>query len=335
MPYFTELFKSRYHDSIKFYKSFYDDIAEYGNPVKARYAFYFVPGFNGVPGQVRFALNSLVLSFGPDIYVRCLHLKEFAAARPVWDKYTRESMERKRNTFARDVEELCNKFEHLTIIVSSSGFYEFLAAFTRLPDNIKPRIKLAWIACAPDWSERSKWEPVFYSMNGFTLNGHRWFAYPNHNWLAFINPECTTDKKWKFGPQRKTFFKSDLESRFYVWGLLWDYLSFDLYNWVTESNLEISCYPIDIDCAVMVATDDGYWLGKQKSEIETVINRYLSKAKILYRKTTHLWVTVPENITAITHALYPEITRKPRLREDQEPGIPRAGTELARRVSSR
>lgn len=311
MPYFTELFKSRYHDSLNYFRSFYDDIAEYGNPVKARRAFYFVPGFNGVPGQIRFALNSLVLAFGPEIYLRCLHLEDFSAKKPVWEKYTTESMERKRAIFVKDVVELCERFEHLTIIVSSSGFYEFLAAFTRLPDRIQSRIKLAWIACAPDWSESSKWEPLFYALNGFNLNGRRWFAYPNHNWLSFINPECNTHQKWEFGEQRKIFYKNDLESRFHVFGLLWDYLSFDLYNWVTESNIEQSRFPIDIECAVMVATEDGYWLGRDRSEIEAVIDRYLSNAVILYRKTTHLWVTVPENITALIHALHPEARFEP------------------------
>ncbi|MCI0652942.1 MAG: hypothetical protein L0Y38_01465 [Methylococcaceae bacterium] len=307
MPYFTELFKSRYRDSLDFFRSFYDDIAEYGNPVKARHAFYFVPGFNGAPGQIRFALNSLVLAFGPEIYLRCLDSEDFSAKKPVWGKYTPQSMERKRAAFVKDIIELGERFEHLTVIVSSSGFYDFLAGFTQLPDSIKPRIKLAWIACAPDRSEPSKWEPLFYALNGFTLNGHRWFAYPNHNWLSFINPECNANIKWAYGPQRKTFFKNDLESRFYVWGLLWDYLSFDLYNWVTGNNIGQSRFPIDIECAVMVATEDGYWLGKEKSEIESVVYRYLSNATILYRKTTHLWVTVPENISALIHALHPEI----------------------------
>jgi hypothetical protein len=216
-------------------------------------------------------------------------------------------MERKRVTFVNDVVGLCETFGRLTIIVSSSGFYEFLAAFTRLPDPVKARIKLAWIACAPDWSEPSQWEPFFYALNGLTWKGHRWFAYPNHNGLSFINPECSANKKWAYGPQRKIFYKNDLESRFYVWGLPWDYLSFDLYNWVTASNIELSRYPIDVECAVMVASEDGYWMGKERSEIERVIHRYLSKPTILYRNTTHLWVTVPENITALIHALHPDL----------------------------
>lgn len=307
MPNFTELFQSRYRDSLRFYKSFYDDLAEYGNPRKASHAFYFVPGLNGVPGQIRFALNSLVLAFGPEIYVRGLYLPEFSAKKPIWEKYTAENLEKKRSRIVRDLVDLCDRFEQLTVIVSSSGFYDFLAGFTRLSNTVIPsKIKLAWIACAPDWAESSIWEPVFYRLNGFQLNRDRWFAYPNHNWLAFINPECTVNKKWRFGKQRKVFFKNDLESRFYVWGLLWDYLSFGLYNRVIESNIECSRFPIDVDCAVMVATRDGYWMGKEKSQIDELILRYLSNPRILYRKTSHLWVTVPDNITAMILELHPE-----------------------------
>ncbi len=52
----------------------------------------------------------------------------------------------------------------------------------------------------------------------------------------------------------------------------------------------------------LVASKDGYWLGTV-DEISAVIHRYIAEPKILYRETTHLWVTVPENLTAMIEAL--------------------------------
>lgn len=303
MPLLTDLFRTKYLESLHHYKSFYDDLYEYGNPKVTNHAFYFVPGFNGTPGQIRFALSSLVKFFGPHIYLRCLWVREFSAREPIWEKYTAERFEKKRAKLVADLIDLSERFEQISLIVSSSGFYEFLSAFHRIPGKCAAKIRLAWIACAPPWSKPSPWEKVFYRLNGFHHNGHLWFAYPNHNWLKFVNGECTSDKKWRFGEQRKTFFKNDLESRFYVGGLMWDYLSFGCYNWVTENGLLASQYPLDLPAVVMVATDDGYWQGKPREEIDAVIHTYLTNTTILYRKATHLWVTVPENITAMIVAM--------------------------------
>ncbi len=303
MPPLTDLFRRRYLESLDDYKSFYDDVSEYGSPAGKQRALYFVPGFNGVPGQIRFALPSLTRLLGGDLFVRCLHLPAFSARQPIWDKYTPGNVAAKRDKLIADLTELAEAFTEVFVFVSSSGFFDFLAAFSGLPAQVPDKLRLVWVACAPDWAESSPWEPVFYRLNGFEHNGYSWFAYPNHNLLQFINRECSADKRWRLGRQKKTFFKNDLESRFALWGLLWDTISIGCYNWHTETNIGRSRFPIDIPAVVLVATEDGYWQGRSQDEIEAVIRKYLSDVDILYRRTTHLWVTVPENITATLEAL--------------------------------
>ncbi len=303
MPWLSDLFRRRYLDSLDDYKSFYDDLASYGNPAGGGDVFYFVPGFNGVPGQVRFALPSLTRLFGGDFHLRSLHHPAFSAREPIWDKYTPENVAAKRRQLVRDLTALCEMHDEVSVLASSSGFYDFLSAYHRFSEEVRSKLRLIWIACAPDWAESSPWEPVFYKLNGFESGGFSWFCYPNHNALKFINNECSTDKKWRLGSQKKTFFKNDLESRFVVGGLLWDCVSIGCYNWHTATHIEHSSSPIDIPAIVMVATEDGYWQGKGRDEVERVVRRYLSDAEILYRPATHLWVTVPEHITDAFQAL--------------------------------
>lgn len=300
----THRFRENYLFSLHQHKSFYDDLYEYGNINRADYVFYFVPGFNGVPGQIRFALPSLIAYFGPDIYVRCLYIEEFSAKRPIWEKYNESNVLKRRRKIVDDINELTQSHGDVTVIVSSSGFYDFLAAFQDFSETTKTCLKVAWVACAPDWSDHSAWEKCFFKLGGLEYNGHRWFAYPNHNWMTFINQECDSKKRWKCNGQKKTFYKADLESRFWLGGLMWDYFSFGCYNWLTEFNISASNFPIDIPAGVLVATNDGYWLGKSEKEIESVVFKYLTKPKFIYRKTTHLWVIVPENITAMAQLLY-------------------------------
>ena len=303
MGLWTSDFTDCYLKSLQDYKSFYDDLSEYGNPNTTQNSFYFIPGFNGVPGQIRFALPSFTKTFGTDFYIRCLYLDEFSARLPTWEKYSRDTLEKKHSAIIADLASLSARYDEISVIVNSSGFYDFLAALPLIDGSVRTKLKIAWIACAPDWAEKTIWEGFFYRINGFEQQSDRWFAYPNHNWISFINRECSADKKWRYGPQNKTFFKYDLESRFYCTGMLWAYTSVSLYNWVNAYNIGKAEFPVDIPTVVLVAEKDGYWSGKSEAEIATVINRYLTRSEVLFRDATHLWVTVPENLTAALERL--------------------------------
>ena len=86
-----EKFIDSYEKSLKTdYRYFYDDFDEYGNR-DASHAFYFIEGIGGVPGQIRFALPSLIRYFGTNIYIKSLHLKEFSSQEFIWNKYTLEN----------------------------------------------------------------------------------------------------------------------------------------------------------------------------------------------------------------------------------------------------
>ena len=63
-------FKQRYLESLSFFKYFYDDVREYGSPDNPRRVFYFIPGFSGVAGQVRFIFPNLHALYGNNFYVR-------------------------------------------------------------------------------------------------------------------------------------------------------------------------------------------------------------------------------------------------------------------------
>ena len=303
MSILTDICRVKYVESLGFYKSFYDDVALYGQPSDYSRVLYFIPGFNGTPGQFRFALPALMPFFGERLYARCLFTTAFSARNPIWEKYTTQNVESRRERLISDLTTLSHKFAVVTVLASSSGFYDFVSAYTDLTDTTRSKLRLAWVAVAPDQAESSQWGDIFMAINGFTHNGHHWFCYPNHDWLQFINPECSVDKKWHLGVQKKTFFKNDLESRFYLGGLLWDYTSIDCYNWQTQLNISRAQFPIDIPAVALVATRDGYWQGVSKSVISGVIHKYLSNVDILYRPATHLWVTVPENITTVYRQL--------------------------------
>jgi hypothetical protein len=74
MAILTDLFREKYLESLGYYKSFYEDDATYGRPGDYSHVFYFIPGFNGVPGQFRFVLPSLTPFFGEWLHARCLYL---------------------------------------------------------------------------------------------------------------------------------------------------------------------------------------------------------------------------------------------------------------------
>ncbi len=292
--------RKRYIESLGFYKHFYDDIYEYGSQTSARKVFYFVPGIGGVPGQIRFIFPSLFNRYGVNIYVRCCYLPEFSATEPIWEKYTVENVDKKRDAIVEDLSDLLSAHGDVTVIASSNGFYDFISAYDVLNDaRASKRLTLLWGACAPDRFEETPWEPFFYRMNGFVHNEHRWVAYPNHNLLKFLNPETTTTFKWRYESQKKTFFKIDLESRFICFNLYWDYVSVSCFNEMLEHMLRNVRNPIDVETRVLVAANDGYWKGRRENAIMAVIDKYVSKKTVTFKNASHLWVVAPENVTEL------------------------------------
>jgi hypothetical protein len=131
---FARAFRDRYLQSLHDYRFFYDDVTEIGNADQADYVFYFVPGVNGTPGQMRFLLPSLTRVFGSRLYLQALHLPEFSARRPTWEKYTVANVQRKLTQLRADLTALLERHERVTVLASSNGFYDFAAAATTLPE---------------------------------------------------------------------------------------------------------------------------------------------------------------------------------------------------------
>ena len=291
---FSERFKQDYLRSLSYYRSFYDDVCVYGNPQKTKRAIYFIPGFNGVPGQVRFALPSLTKMYGIDFFLRGCYLPEFSANLPVWDKYLIENVKKKIVKITKDISGLLEDFASVIVVTSSSGFYDFFKAYSSINKRFISKLRHIWIACSPDVINASRWENLFFPLNGFVESGFRWWAFPNHDWLKFVNPECSLSHRWKMGSLQKTFYKHDLEVRFHTAGVSWSYASIECMNSCLRFCTQPFMEPVHIPTVVLAATQDGYWQGKPQNEIKRVIDRYIQNAQILFRSTSHLWITNPE-----------------------------------------
>lgn len=312
----AELFRERYLESLRSYRHFYDDVHEYGSRRRGAHTLYFVPGINGTPGQIRFIFPSLYRIFGHDFYVRCCHLPEFSATRPIWEKYTLASVDAKRDVIVSDLVELLEARGPVTVIVSSNGFYDFLYAYQTIKRRYADApLRVLWGACAPDRFDDTAWEPVFFFLNGFVFNGHRWFAIPNHNWLRAVNPETTITHKWRHGDQRKIFFKMDLESRFRCLGLHWDYVSVSCFNEALDHMLRDVREPLGLETHALVASRDGYWQGRTREEILARLRRYAPAMQVTFKPTSHLWVVTPENVSEVLAKLAPAGAAHPDARQ--------------------
>lgn len=297
---FARLFRDRYLRSLDDYRFFYDDVASIGDPSTANHVFYFVPGINGTPGQMRFILPSLIRVFGHRIHLQALALPEFSSRRPTWMKYTTANVDRKLATLRTDLDRLLARHEHLIVIASSSGFYDFAAAAGSLPpDVLRERIHLIWGACAPDHFGPTRWEKVFYPCNGFTYHGHRWFACPNHNALSVFNPETSHAHRWSDGGDHRHFRKADLESRFRVFGLEWNYVSPAQLGAATRHVVRQIQGPLACPACALVAANDGYWQGRSRDTVERTIRRHLPHAEITFKPASHLWVVTPSHVTEV------------------------------------
>lgn len=297
----SEQFEKCYMDSLGAYRYFYDDIHEYGSPEAAEHVFYFVPGLNGVPGQIRFTLPAFHRVFGHRIYIRCLYLPESSAARPIWEKYTPANLERRQRAIQNDLSDLVADHGQVRVLVSSTGFYEFAAAFSSLPQHVRNALSLIWAAAAPDSFAPTRWETVFAPLNGIEREGHRWIALPNHNAFGVLNPEARHTFRWKHAGGIQTLYKSNLESRFQAFGLSWAYFSLNCTNNMLHQWCGRIAKPLDIDTCILAGIRDGYWQGKSQEEMEQIIGRYLTRATFLWKEASHLWIVTPENISELLH----------------------------------
>jgi hypothetical protein len=292
-------FIAAYRRSLSDYRLFYDDIAEIGNPSRAKHAFYFVPGISGSPGQMRFALPSLSRTFGPRVYMKGLDVPAFATGVPVWDKYTVPNTERKLAQLREDLTALLHRFDRLVVVCSSNGLYDFLAAAAKFPrGDLESRVQLVWVSCAPDHYSPTVWERVFFPINGVVVQGHRWFAYPNHDTLRMLNPETTNSLFWREGHQERRFDKADLESRFRCLGVHWDYISTSRFGEIAE-HVIAQIRPWNAPVQALIAADDGYWQGVPEETVLTTIRRYVPQAHCTFRPGSHAGVVTPTNLTEV------------------------------------
>ena len=300
----SRAFLDHYHRSLSDYRSHYDDVAEIGNPGGAWAAFYFVPGISGSPGQMRFSLPSLTRVFGARIYAKALHTEAFSASVPIWDKYTLHNVDEKLACLRADLRSMLRRFDRFTVVCSSNGLYDFLAATTAFPDGaLESRVELLWVSCAPDEFGPSRWEQVFFPLNGLVVHGHRWFAYPNAAPLRFINPEAAPSFTWREGHQRRRFEKGDIESRFRCLGLEWDYISSSQLGAAARHVICQIHRPWRGAAEVLIAANDGYWQGTPLDAVEGIVRRYVPFALCTVRKGSHVSVVNPTTLTEMFERL--------------------------------
>ncbi|MBP7708548.1 hypothetical protein KA107_02590 [Candidatus Pacearchaeota archaeon] len=296
---FTKHFLKAYHKSLKTeYRMFYDDFAEYGNS-KADHAIYFIEGIGGTPGQIRFAMSSIVKVFGTDIYIKCLNLPEFSAQRTIFEKYNSKNVDKKRNKIIKDLNDLGKKHKKITIFASSNGFYDLVYAYPKISKQTLKKAKLVWCSIAPDHFEPTNWEKFFFGLNGLIIDGHKWFAVPNSNKLKLINPEMELNHVWQHNDGTRVFSKDDLEFRFRCFGFNWDYSSVTCFNSLLERVTKNAKLPLDIPAYILLATNDGYWQGKPTSEMYALLDKYLSNKKVIAKDASHLWLLMPDAVQEI------------------------------------
>ena len=104
---------------------------------------------------------------------------------------------------------------------------------------------------------------------------------------------------WRFGRQSKTIHKVDLESRFVVANLYWDYISVDCFNAMLGHMLRHRPAPIAIEAHVLVGANDGYWQGQTEDQVRAVIGTYLANASFIIRPASHLWVMTPDHVAGL------------------------------------
>lgn len=305
---FARRFRREYLRSLRDHRFFYDDVAEIGNATEARHAFYFVPGINGTPGQMRFLMPAIARVFGSRIYMKALHLPEFSAHVPTWEKYTTANVDRKLAQLRADLADMLARFDRFAVLCSSNGLYDFLAAADAFPAAVlESRIELAWGACAPDRIEPSSpWEKIFSPLNGFVHEGHRWFAYPNHNAFTVLNPETSTTFAWADSSPR-ALHKVDLESRFRCGGLQWDYVSPSQLSAAVQHVVAQIRRPWRAPSEAVVAANDGYWQGASRPDVEATVRRYLPRVHCEFKPNSHLWVVNPSNITELFTRMRPRL----------------------------
>ncbi|RYF36644.1 MAG: hypothetical protein EOO38_27405, partial [Cytophagaceae bacterium] len=259
-------FKAAYLTSLtSSFRSFYDDMHEYGN-IKANNCIYFIHGIDGSPGQIRFALPAASRFFHLDVYIKGLYTAEFSCRSPIWDKYTRANLDRKVAKITDDLTELALRFGKVSVFCSSNGFYDFYAAYPRLSADTKAALTLCWVACAADHFDDTRWERIFFRLNGFVHGNNRWVALPNNNWLGWLNPEVPYRHRSKAGKPGKCFYKQDMESRFFSHGSLWSYFSLGCFNDCLDYLISQSCEKLTIPTYVLAAEYDGYWKNKTLPE---------------------------------------------------------------------
>ncbi|MHB1948576.1 MAG: hypothetical protein ACYCQI_10750 [Gammaproteobacteria bacterium] len=297
---FSQFFQKCYLNNLSDnYSLFYDDFHEYGNRESAEHAIYFIPGLNGTPGQVRLAMPAIKKNFGHKLYIKCLYLDEFSANRPVWEKYTLINIEKKALKIISDVTDLLKRFKKINLFVSSNGFYDFANAYAKELHKYKNDIILFWVACAPHKFNSTPWHKVFYPINGFQHNGFEWVAFPNIDIMKVIHKETDTKFQWNIKQQKKSLYKVDLESRFRCLNFLWFYASIDCFNACTAYSIRNVSFPLDMTCYILAADRDGYWDHAPVPDMEKTLNDYVKNPKILFKKASHLWVAVPNNVDAL------------------------------------
>lgn len=299
-------FKTAYiHSLSNHFRSFYDDVHEYGNP-HSTHCIYFIHGIDGAPGQIRFALPAASRFFHTDIYVKGLYTPPFSARNAIWEKYTIANLDTRIAKIVEDLTALAERYGKVMVFCSSNGFYDFYAAASQFNATTRASLTLFWVACAPDRFADTHWEKIFFRLNGHVHQDYRWMALPNSNYLRWLNPEVPYRHRCHAQTPPKYFYKHDMESRFFLYGSLWSYFSIGCFNDCLAHLTSHSTEKLKMPTYVLAAEYDGYWQGKDLASMKEMMGRYIENPIVLSRPTSHLWVAAPEHVYALLQKAFGE-----------------------------
>jgi len=141
-------------------------------------------------------------------------------------------------------------------------FMIFFAAMSSLSTPIQSLLTVCWISYAPDHIEDTILERILFKFNDFEYNNHRWLALPNTSLLNWYNSEVSYKQLSKIQKPYKYFYKHDVQSRFYIYGMLWSYGSISCFNECMSYLVSQSSTKLTMPIHILAAQYDGYWQGK-------------------------------------------------------------------------
>jgi hypothetical protein len=209
-----------YEASLAVRRRYYNNQCEFNTHIeRPDHVLYFVHGFGGAPGQAELVEASIASVLGRSYHLHCMSIPALQVSLPEYLKYSPVTADKIRIRIVDDLHRLARDYDNEVILmaVSSHGMYDFVYAYPRIPDEIRHRIRLLWVACAADDYEqiRQKYRlltRLLSWLTGFEHGGYLRYYSLNHPCVRLsiaTEPEVTGSRST--GSGTSSFASGSLE----------------------------------------------------------------------------------------------------------------------------